>query len=78
MLNYIVIAAAAAMGFLGHGWIWILPLAILATVMALVFPPARLASIRARGAFGTVFLGALPIQAALVALAFVAGHYLNR
>lgn len=77
MLNYIVIAAAGVMGWLGHPWWWILPLALLATLLNLVFPPSRLANIRARGAFGRVFWGALPVQAVMVALFWGVGHVLG-
>ncbi len=76
MLNYIVIAAAGAMGWLGYYWWWILPLAPLATLLSLAFPPARWRNIRDRGALGQVFLGALPIQAVLVAVLWAAGHFL--
>lgn len=77
MLSYIVIAAAGLMGYFGHAWWWILPLSLIATVLNLVFPPARLANIRARGAFLQVYLGALPIQAVQVAVLWAIGHYLH-
>lgn len=77
MLNIIAIAAAGVIGWLGHSWIWTLPLALVATVLTLVYPPARLASLRQRGAFVQVFFGALPIQAAFTALLWLAGHFLH-
>lgn len=77
MLNYIVIVAAGVMGWFGHPWWWIIPLALLATVLNLVFPPARFRNIQERGAFVQVFLGALPIQAVLVAVLWAAGHFLH-
>jgi len=77
MLNIIALAAAALIGWLGHSWLWILPLALLATVLTLVYPSQRLASLRMRGAFMQVFFGALPIQAAFVALFWLAGHFLH-
>ena len=77
MLNLIAIAAAGLIGWFGHSWIWILPLALLATVLTLVYPPARLASLRQRGAFMQVYLGALPVQVAFTALIWLAGHFLH-
>ena len=77
MLNIIAIAAAGLVGWLGPSWLWIIPLALLATGLTLIYPPARFASLRQRGAFLQVFLGALPIQAAFTALLWLVGHFLH-
>ena len=78
MLNLIAIAAAGLLGWLGQSWLWIIPLALAATALNLIFPASRLASLRKRGAFLQVYLGALPIQAAFTALLWLVGHVLHR
>ena len=78
MLNLIAIAAAGVLGWLGQSWLWIIPLAPLATFLHLIFPPARLASLRQRGAFRQVFYSALPVQTGFTAVIWLAGFFLHK
>ena len=76
-LNYYVVAATGVMAWFGFNFLWVLPMTLLASVLAVVFPPARLRNLRERDVFTRVFIGTIPFQAILVVLAWFAGYFLQ-
>lgn len=76
-LNYYVVAATGVMAWFGFNFLWVLPMTLLAAVLAVVFPPSRLRNLRERDVFTRVFIGTIPFQAILVVLLWLAGFFLR-
>ena len=77
MLNYVAVAAMGIMAWLGFNWLWVLPMTLLAAVLAVVFPPKRWKNLTERDVLTRVFLGTIPFQAILVIAAWLAGVILR-